>query len=148
MLRKTLGAFLALGVSCAASVATAVPIFDGTVTYIAGNTCGVAGASYSAIYRPQIGAAADESTLILFLYRSGVGFSRPTDGQFDGAGSFAMFFVTPSATLVNRVGSFQATQIPASIVAGTQTINITATFDPTAGCTFKFKGVFVRRAGT
>ena len=140
---------MAVGLSCAASVATAVPIFDGTVTFISGSTCGPAGASYSAIYRPQIVAADAKSGLVISLYRAGVGFTLPGNGQFNGAGPFVMFYVTPLATLVNRTGSFAATQVPATVVAGTQTVSLTsATFDPTTGCTYKFKGAFLRRPGT
>jgi hypothetical protein len=149
MLRKILGAVTALGLIGAASVAGAVPIFDGTVSYLEGTTCQTPGVSYPAIYRPQIGASASKSGLVLSLYRSGVGFTLPVDGQFDGNGAFGAVYVTSEATVIERTGTFSAEQIPALVKANTQTIILTATFDPSGnGCTFKFKGVFVRRAGT
>jgi hypothetical protein len=147
MLRKILGAVLAIGLSSTAAMA--VPIFDGTVTYTGtgANNCYVAGASYSAIYRPQIGAAS-KSGLVISTYRSGWGFTLPTSGQFNGTGSFVLVYVTQLATLVNRVGTFHLVQTPAAVTNATSSIQLSGDFTPTTGCKHVFKAVFIKRPGT
>lgn len=147
MLRKLLGALLGLCLS--GTAALAVPIFDGTIVFTAAaGNCASTGQSFSAIYRPQIAASDQNSGLIIGLYRSGVGFARTNDGQFSGAGSFAGVILTAVATTINRVGSFNVTQSPATVALGTQFVTLTANFTPTVGCKYVFKGSFVRRPGT
>jgi hypothetical protein len=146
MLGKILGALLILGLSTTASMA--VPIFDGTVTYTSGATCDAVGTSWPAIYRPQIGTTAAESGLIINSYRSGFGFVRGNDGQFNGTGPFALVYVTPFATLVNRVGTFHLTQNPATVGNSTQQITLSGDFTSTSGCKHVFKSIFLRRPGT
>lgn len=147
MFRTALGSIVALGLSMTAALAE--PIFDGTVTFSsATNNCGVAGASYQAIYRPQIGSTARNSGLVIFQYRSGVGLERVTDGQFNGSGTFAGVRLNSSAFATEIAGTFTATQTPALVGTGTQTIVLSGAFTPTTGCRFVFKSVFLRRAGT
>jgi len=151
MLRHILGTALAIGLLGAASVASAVPIFDGTVTYLSttGATCSTAGNSFTAIYRPQIGSTAPKSGLVWQLYRAGVGFTMAGNGQFNGTGiPFGTYTLTQQATIVQRTGIFTGTQTPASATGATQVIQLNGDFVPSAGCHHRVRGVFIRRPGT
>jgi len=146
MLRKLFGAAFALAFSTAGALA--IPVFDGTMAFVAGsNNCGSAGQTFPAIYRPQQGTGT-KSGLIFFLYRSGAGFTRATNGQFNGAGAFAGVLVTANATVAQRTGTFNITQVPANVTAATQEVTLDGTFTPSDGCRFIFKATFLRRPGT
>lgn len=147
MFRLVLGGAFAVLLSCAPSLAE--PIFDGTVTFAdATNNCGPTGAAYPAIYRPQISSAEPKTGLVIFQYRSGAGFQRATNGQFNGSGVFAGIRLTSSAKTGEISGSFALAQAPATVTTATQSIILSGSFTPTTGCRFVFKSVFLRRPGT
>jgi hypothetical protein len=147
MIRKLLGAVLAIGMTTAAH---AVPIYDGILTFTnpAANNCGVPGTAFQAIYRPQINPADPNSGLIIFQYRGGVGFQRATDGQFSGAGAFAGVRLLPTAAVIETQGTFTLTQAPATAIASTPRITLTGRFTPTVGCVYVFTASFIKRPGT
>lgn len=149
MFRKLL---IALAGVCVSAVASSAAVFDGTFAFTsATNNCGANGLSYTAIYRPQVTASEQKSGLVVGLYRQGVGFSRTTNGQFSGAGTFAGVVLTPLATVVQLGGTFSITQVPATITAATQAVTLTGTFTPTTPpniCRYAFKATFLRRPGT
>ena len=149
MVRKLLGALVAMGVSCAASAGMAFPIFDGTVTYqTATNACSPAGNSFNAIYRPQIGTTAPKTGLVISQYRSGFGVQLTGNGQLSGAGTAGAFTITQTAALVQNVASFSFTQSPAAVVATTQQITLSGKIVLNGSCQHVFKAVFLRRPGT
>src|SRR5215208_4356873 len=118
MLRTLLVGLLALwGISAAQAFA----IFDGTFAFTAAaNNCGNAGQSFTAIYRPQLAVSEPESAIVVGLYRSGIGFSRTTNGQFDGSGNFAGILLSSNALVADRIGAYDIVQTPVSIKASTQ----------------------------
>jgi hypothetical protein len=153
MLRKFFGAALVLALSSASSMAVTYPTFDGIFTFVAPpagtQNCSGAGNAYPAVYRPQVNSAHPKTGLVVIEFRSGVGFTLPVDGQFNGANQdFIGVQLTNSATVQNKAGKFTITQVPATVLQTTQTVTLNGSFVPAVGCRYVFKATFLRRPGT